>query len=141
MDIARELTGEWFTPDVSKSLHLDLLFQDMLCYEDEGRILAFLMFTACDGAINISLMGARQGVRGKGYGSRLILRVIEYAAEWRFDRVELLTVPPEHKPQYAATLHFYLKHGFAVERTVLDLWQSGPALKLVRPVAQLSPGV
>lgn len=130
--IAQELTGEWFTPDVAESIHLDLLFQDALCLEVEGKVFAFILFTGCDGAISITIMGASPGFRRRGYGSDLMEYLIRHASELGFNRIEVLTVPPAQKPHYGATIHFYEKHGFIIEKELTGLWQSGSALKLVR---------
>lgn len=108
------------------------MFQDVLCLRADGQAAAFLMFTGLDGAIHITLMATKSGLRGKGYGSRLVGYLVEQMVQWGFERIEVMTVPPHQKPQYAGTVRFYQKHGFVVEREMPGIWRSGSALKLVR---------
>ncbi len=132
VDITKELTGEWFTPDVPDSVRMDLKFQDVVCLEIGGKVVAFIMFTSCDGAINLTLVGARLNARGKGYGSRLMEYLIKHVRHLGFNRMEVLTIPPKQMPRYEATVCFYQKHGFVIDREITDLWESSPALKLVK---------
>jgi ribosomal protein S18 acetylase RimI-like enzyme len=132
MSIVEELVGEWFTPDVPDSTRRDLQFQDVLCLEVDGRVTAFIMFVGYEGSISLTLMGTRPGARGQGLGSRLLKHLFEHVAQLGFDRIEVLTVPPEFKPCYEATVKFYQKHGFVIDKEIPGLWESCPALKLVR---------
>jgi GNAT superfamily N-acetyltransferase len=130
--IAEELTGEWFTPGVPEDTRLDLKFQDALCLEGEGKVVAFIVFTIGDGAINLSLVGVRLEARGKGYGSKLMEHLTEHVRQLGFKQIDVWTFLPEQKPCYEATVAFYQKHGFGIDRIVGGLWDTGPALKLVK---------
>jgi N-acetylglutamate synthase-like GNAT family acetyltransferase len=131
-DIAVELTNDWFTPDVPKAIPKDLMFQDCLCLEIENRVVSFMTFTSNDGQIEITLMGTKLSARGNGFGSKLMEYFLEHAVRIGFDQVQVWTVAPSSKPIYISTIKFYQKHGFIIERECPNLWQSGPALKLIR---------
>jgi GNAT superfamily N-acetyltransferase len=134
VSIVEDLTGEWFTPDVALATRPDLLFQDVVCGRQNGRIRAFLMFTSQDGAILISLMGTSPDWHGRGFGSALLGRLETHAWALGFREVVAFTVPPDSKQSYRATLDFYEKHGFAVVKEYTELWQSG-ALELRKRLA------
>ena len=129
--IARLLTCEWFTPNVPGDIQRDLAFHDVLCLCHDGQLVAFLVFTSLDGALNITLMGTHPAHRGHGYGSILMERFFDHARALGYDRVVAMTVPPDTKPAYAATVRFYQRHGFVIARRYNELWESG-ALELVR---------
>jgi ribosomal protein S18 acetylase RimI-like enzyme len=131
LSIVRDLTGEWFTPDVEPATRRDLLFQDVICVRQNGRIRAFLMFTSHDGAIHITLMGTSPEYRRRGFGTALIERLMSHAEELGFGEIVTFTVPPAAKAAYQATVDFYKKRGFRVVREHTTLWQSG-ALELRR---------
>jgi len=130
--ISEELVGEWFTPEVPEDVALDLKFQDALCLEGGGKVIAFIVFTSYNGALNPTLMATRPEARGQGYGSQLMAHLIEHARQLGFKQIDVETFPPEQKPCYGATVAFYQKHGFVIDRVVSGLWDTGPALKLVR---------
>lgn len=129
VDIAHRLTGEWFTPDVPEYLPRDLMYQDALCLETDGRIASFIVFTSFDGSILITLMGTDPGFRRQGLGSKLIEALFDHARSLGFPDVFLWTVPPSVDPRRAATVGFYEKHGFVIEKEYKELWQNG-ALQL-----------
>lgn len=129
VSIARQLTGEWFTPDVAESLPNDLKFHDALCMEVGGSIVSFITFSSMDGSLYITLMGTDPSVRGQGHGSRLMEALFDHARGLGFGDIVVQTVPPSAKPCYAATVGFYQKHGFVIEREYTELWQTG-ALQL-----------
>jgi GNAT superfamily N-acetyltransferase len=131
VDIARLLTPEWFTPNVPDDIRRDLAFHDALCLWRGEQLVSFLVFTSLDGALNITLMGARPSDRGRGYGSALMERFFEHARALRYERVVAMTVPPDVKPAYAATVQFYQRHGFVITRRYNELWESG-AIELTR---------
>ena len=135
VSIVRDLTGEWFTPDVAPATRRDLLFQDVVCVRQDGRIRAFIMFTSHDGAILITLMGTSRQCRGRGFGSALMDRLASHAKELGFGEIVTFTVPPAAKPAYQATVGFYQKRGFRVVREYAELWQSG-ALELRKPLTE-----
>jgi len=130
--IAKELVGEWFTPEVPEDVGLDLKFQDALCLEGGGKVIAFIVFTGYNGALNPTLMATRPEARGQGYGSQLMAHLIEHARQLGFKQIDVETFPPEQRPCYQATVAFYQKHGFVIDRVVDGLWDTGPALKLVK---------
>lgn len=132
VEIAQELAGEWFTSDVPEGVKMDLMFQDAFCFEVDGLVVSFIMFTSCDGAINLSIAGTRLSERGRGYCSRLMEHLVGHVSGLGFTRMEVFTVSPEQKPCYRETIRFYEKHGFVFEREYRDIWKSGPALKFVR---------
>lgn len=129
VDITRGLTGDWFEPDVQEYLPRDLIYQDALCLEVEGRVASFIVFTSFDGSILITLMGTDPNIRGKGFGSRLMEALFDHARSLGFPDVFLWTVPPSVDPRRVATLAFYEKHGFVIEKEYKELWQNG-ALQL-----------
>ena len=135
VSIVRDFTGEWFTPDVAPATRRDLLFQDVLCVRQDGRIRAFIMFTSHDGAIQITLMGTSREFRGRGFGSALMYRLVSHARELGFGEIVTFTVPPAAKPAYQATVGFYQKRGFRIVREYTELWQSG-ALELRKSLSE-----
>jgi len=68
LEIVNLLTPEWFTPNVPDDTRRDLLFQDVLCLRQDGKLVAFLVFTSWDGSLHITLMGTHPDYRGKGLG-------------------------------------------------------------------------
>jgi ribosomal protein S18 acetylase RimI-like enzyme len=66
-----------------------------------------------------------------GYGSLLIDRWADHARQLGYDRVMAMTVPPDTKPAYAATVRFYERHGFSIAKRYDELWESG-ALEMVK---------
>lgn len=131
VQLAGLLTGEWFTANVPEDVRRDLLFHDAICLRQDGALAAFLVFTCLDGSINITLMGTHPDLRGRGYGSRVMDFFAQHVKNLGFNRIVAMTVPPEVKPAYRATLGFYLKHGFVITRQFHELWENG-ALELVK---------
>lgn len=129
VEITEALTGDWFTDDVPEYLPRDLMFQDALCLELDGRIVSFIVFTSFDGSILITLMGTDPHIRGRGYGSRLMEALFEHARGLGFRDAFLWTVPPSVDSRRAATIGFYEKHGFVIEKEYKELWGTG-ALQL-----------
>jgi ribosomal protein S18 acetylase RimI-like enzyme len=129
LSIVTDLTGVWFTPDVAPATRRDLLFHDVFCAAQDGRIRAFVAFTSHDGAIHITLMGTSPEYRGQGIGSALMKRLESHAETLGFNEIVAFTVPPASKPVYQTTVDFYQKHGFRVVKEHRALWQSG-ALEL-----------
>ncbi|MDF2648514.1 MAG: hypothetical protein K0Q73_4319 [Paenibacillus sp.] len=60
------LTGDWFTDNVPENTSRDLLFQDMICLQLEGRIKSYIIFTSLEGRIYITLMGTHPEYRDQG---------------------------------------------------------------------------
>ncbi len=135
VQIARLLTEHWFTANVPEDIQRDLMFHDALCLYEDGQMQAFLVFTSLDGNLQITLMGTHPHCRGNGYGSLLMEHLFQHAASLGFEQVVAMTVPPDVKPAYQATLAFYRKHGFIVTRRYEELWENG-ALELIK---RLSP--
>lgn len=131
VNIAQELTSRWFTANVPDDIRKDLSFHDVFCLEDQGEVASFLVFTSLDGMIQIILMGTRLCDRGKGYGSLLIDRLADHARQLGYGRMMAMTVPPDTKPAYAATVRFYERHGFSTAKRYDELWESG-ALEMVK---------
>ena len=129
--LAGLLTGEWFTANVPEDTRRDLLFQDVFCAELGRHVIGCLMFTSLDGSLHITLMATHPAFHGQGIGSRLMERFIRHARQLGFERIVVLTVPPEITPSYHATVHFYQKHGFVLNRHYTELWEHG-ALELVK---------
>jgi GNAT superfamily N-acetyltransferase len=125
LSVITDLTGEWFTEDVGPAAWRDLLFHDVVCGLEDGRIRAFILFTSHDGAIHITLMGTSSAYRGRGFGSALMKRLASLAKELGFSEIVVFTVPPASKPAYQATVDFYRKCGFIMVREYTELWQSG----------------
>jgi len=123
--IVSELTGEWFEDDVQEYLPRDLMYQDALCVEVDGKIASFIVFTSFDGSILITLMGTDPSFRGQGLGSKLMEGLFDHARGLGFRDVFLWTVPPSVDPRRAATIGFYQKHGFVIEKEYKELWQDG----------------
>jgi len=131
VEVAKLLTDQWFTRNVPEDTRRDLLFQDAFCLHEDGRLRALLVFTSWDGTIHITLMGTHPEHRRRGYGSLLLKRFLEHGEELGFEKVAVLTVPPDVKPQYQATIAFYRKHGFVETRRYTELWENG-AIELVK---------
>jgi ribosomal protein S18 acetylase RimI-like enzyme len=131
VSIAQELTPSWFTLNVPNDTYYDLGFQDVITLKQAGRIVSFIMYTCLDGTIQLSLMGTRLESRTKGFGSILINAFCEHIQSLGFNRIMVYTVPPDKKPAYSATLHFYQKHGFRITRRFEELWDCG-AIQLVK---------
>ncbi|HOF88644.1 MAG TPA: GNAT family N-acetyltransferase [Armatimonadota bacterium] len=129
--IVRALTGRWFTANVPDDTARDLRFQDALCVRVDGRMVAMLMFTCLDGAIHVTLMGTHPEYQGQGCGSRLVQHLCATVRALGFDRVVVMTVPPEVNPAYAATVRFYQSQGFVIRKRYTELWESG-AWELVK---------
>lgn len=123
--VIHSLQPEWFTEDVPEDTRRDLLFQDVICAEVDGRLRSFLVFTSWEGSISITLMGTHPDYRGMGLGTQLIHALFVHASELGFERVTLLTVPPDAKPQYEHTIKFYKQHGFSVAKRYSEIWGSG----------------
>ena len=135
--IVEDLTGKWFTVDVASATKRDLLFQDVICANIKKRVRAFLMFTSCEGSIQITLMGTSPKYRGSGLGSALMEHLVTYAEQLGFSEIVAFTVPPATKPSFKETLEFYRNRGFHIEREYTELWQSG-ALELHRSLTKTS---
>ena len=125
------LTDQWFTRNVPEDTRRDLLFQDVLCLYENCQLRSLLVFTSWDGTIHITLMGTRPEHRRQGYGSVLLKRFLEHIRQLGFEKVAVLTVPDDVKPQYRATSAFYRKHGFIETRRYTELWENG-AIELVK---------
>jgi GNAT superfamily N-acetyltransferase len=132
--IAELLTEHWFTVNVPEDTRRDLLFHDALCLIEGGRVRSFLVFTSRDVRLEITLMGTDPAWRGRGYGSLLMERFLQHARDLGYEQVVAMTVPPEVKPVYAATVAFYKKHGFVEARRYTELWEDG-ALELARDLS------
>ena len=127
IDIARELTEDWFTEDVPEWIENDLLFQDVICLEAGDQIRSFIIFSSIEGVLNITLMGTEPAYRNHGYGSKMMEVLFEYAKTRGFRKIELLTVPPEKRSSYHSTVAFYSKHGFVRVKEYPELWDTGAA--------------
>ena len=131
VELVELLTDQWFTRNVPEDTRRDLLFQDVLCLYENCQLRALLVFTSWDGTIHIALMGTRPEHRGQGYGSVLLKRFLEHIRQLGFERVAVLTVPDDVKPQYQAAIAFYRKHGFIETRRYTELWENG-TIELVK---------
>ena len=131
VSLVRLLSPEWFTPDVPEDTRRDLLFQDAFCLRQDEKLLSCVVFTCWDGALNITLFATHPDYRGQGWGSMLMRHFANYARQLGFKHIVVLTVPPDTKPVYQATLQFYQKHGFVLTKRIENLWGSG-SLKLVK---------
>jgi ribosomal protein S18 acetylase RimI-like enzyme len=132
--LARSLSPAWFTPNVPEDTRRDLAFHDALCLRAGGELAGVVVFTSLDGSIHITLMAVRPELHGRGLGSELLAHLFRHASSLGYDRVVVLTVPPDVKPVYESTLRFYEKRGFVVSRRLRELWEHD-ALELVRPLA------
>ena len=143
LEIVDRLTDRWFSPDVASATRRDLLFHDVLCAKEDGRIRSFLMFTSHDGMIQITLMGTSPDCHGQGFGSALLSRLDRHACDLGFDEIVIFTVPPSSNPAYQSTVEFYEKHGFRVIKKYTELWRSGAweLRKAVSHGSQQSNGV
>jgi ribosomal protein S18 acetylase RimI-like enzyme len=131
VQLASLLTGKWFTPNVPDDTRRDLLFHDAFCLRKDGALAAFLVFTSLDGSIQITLIGVHPAYHRQGYGSCILDAFFQHVKSLGFERVIAFTVPPEVNPAYRATLGFYQKHGFTINRYYRELWENG-ALELVK---------
>lgn len=131
VEIAQLLTSRWFTPEVPGTIRKDLAFYDLMCLEDDGVVVSFIAFTSMDGCINIMLMGTHPDFHSQGFGTLLMHNFSQYVESIGFDTIIALTVPPDTKEAYTATVKFYEKSGFVITRRYNDLWQTG-ALELTK---------
>ena len=132
VNLVRLLSPEWFTPDVPEDTRRDLLFQDAFCLrQNDDLLISCLVFTCWDGSLNITMFATHPNYRGQGLGSILMRHFANYARQLGFRQIVVLTVPPDTKPVYQATLQFYVKHNFVLTKRIENLWGSG-TLKLVK---------
>jgi len=130
-EIAKNLTGRWFTANVPGDSMNDLKLHDAFCLEQYGKILSFLIFTSWDGMMHISLFGTRAELQRQGLGSKLIECFFQHAQGLGFENAAVMTVPEDVKPAYGPTIRFYEKHGFKLAKRANELWENG-ALLLVK---------
>lgn len=74
---------------------------------DAGRAAGLALVEPGDGVLSVAYLGVVPGVRGRGFGGRLLRRVLHDAAEGRFAAVEL-SVDARNEP----ALRLYRRHGF-----------------------------
>lgn len=129
VEIAQDYTADYFTENVPADTRNDLLFQRAACLGNGSEIISFLVFTCLDGCPHITLLATKRAYRGQGYGKILMDKFVAYIDEMGFRTIELMTVLPESKPVYFATVAFYQREGFIITNTYPDLWESG-AIKL-----------
>jgi len=130
-EICELLTVRWFTKNVPGDTERDLLFHDAMCLSVNGEIVSFIMFSTLDGTINITMMGTHPDYRGKGLGTAILQEFFRYVGNLGFDHIKVFTVPPDIKPSYKETLHFYEKNGFQVTKRYTELWEGG-AIELTK---------
>jgi len=131
VNIARLLTDKWFTSGVPEDTERDLLFQDAYCLKCDGKLASFIVFTCWDGSIYITLMATHPEYMNKGLGSVLISNFFEHIKKLGFNRIVVLTVPPDINPLYSSTVKFYEKQGFIISKRYNEIWQNG-ALELMK---------
>jgi ribosomal protein S18 acetylase RimI-like enzyme len=127
-DIAKSLTGKWFTANVPDDTLRDLQFHDVFCLQKDKEILSFLVFTSRDGMMDITLFGTRLEYQRQGLGSKLIEHFFDYARGLGFETASVMTVPEDVKPAYGPTIRFYEKHGFKIMKRSNELWENGALL-------------
>lgn len=127
--IAQDYTADYFTKNVPADTMSDLLFQRAAHLKANNEIVAFVVFTCLDGCPHITLLATKRAYAGKGYGKLLMQHFVSYITELGFRSIEVMTVLPETKPVYFATVGFYESVGFAITDTYPFLWESG-AIKL-----------
>ncbi len=89
------------------------------------------MFTSWDGCTYFTLIETHLDYYGHCYRSILIERFLQHATSLGFEMALAMTVPPEVKPAYWATIAFYQKHGFTERRRYQELSENG-AVELVK---------
>lgn len=129
--IVQDYTSDYFTSNLPNDTKNDLMFQQVMLLESNKEIFSFIVFTCWDGSPNITLMATKRDYCGKGYGKTLMHHLISHLSKLGFNRIELLTVPPDSKPIYKKTVAFYESLGFNAERIYSELWESG-ALKMLK---------
>ena len=127
--IAQDYTVDYFTKNVPADTMSDLLFQRAAYLKRDSEIVAFVVFTCLDGCPHITLLATKRANAGKGYGKLLMQHFVSHITELGFRSIEVMTVLPESKPVYFATVGFYESIGFAITDTYPFLWESG-AIKL-----------
>lgn len=127
--IAEDYTADYFTDNVPADTRNDLLFQRAICLKEENEIVSFIVFTCWDGCPHITLLATKRSCSGKGYATKLMGHFVSHLTSLGFRSIEVMTVMPESKPVYAATVAFYESVGFAITETWPFLWESG-AVKL-----------
>lgn len=129
--IIQDYTRDYFTLNLPDDTKNDLMFQQVIYLTSNDDIVSFIVFTCWDGSPNITLMATKREYSGRGFGKTLILHLVSYLTELGFNRIELLTVPPEAKPVYKSTVTFYESLGFNIEKVYSQLWESG-AMKMIK---------
>jgi len=127
--IAQDYTVDYFTENVPDDTSKDLLFQRVAFLKKDEEIIAFVVFTCLDGCPHITLLATKRACSGKGYGKLLMQNFVSHVTELGFHEIEVMTVLPESKPVYFATVKFYESVGFKVVERYPCLWESG-AIKL-----------
>ena len=127
--IAQDYTMDFFTENIPADTKNDLLFQRAACLKSDDEIVAFIVFTCLDGCPHITLLATKRAYSGKGYGKLLMQHFVKHVTELGFNSIEVMTVLPESKPVYFATVGFYKSVGFDIMDTYPFLWESG-AIKL-----------
>lgn len=127
--IAQDYTADYFTENVPDDVRSDLRFQRAAYLKKGNEIIAFLVFTCLDGCPQITLLATKRVYAGQGYGKLLMRNFVSHITELGFRSIEVMTVLPEAKPVYYATVAFYQSVGFSIVETYPFLWESG-AVKL-----------
>lgn len=127
------LSEKWFTENVAEDTMRDLLFQDAICLFENSRLVSLLIFTCWDGSMHITLIGTHTEYHRKGYGTKLIKYFFDYVKTIGFNRVVVLTVPPEVNSFYENTVDFYLKCGFVINKRYTEIWKNG-AIELIKEI-------
>jgi len=82
--------------------------------------------------MHITLMATRPEFQGRRLGSQLIQYFFGYAQKLGFQTVVVMTVPEDVNHLYDATIRFYQKHGFTIEKRYNELWEHGAVQLLKR---------
>lgn len=123
--IAEDYTADFFTPNVPSDTRSDLGFQRAAYLKEGDSIVSFLVFTCLDGCPHITLFATQRARAGQGHGSALLRHFMRHVESLGFRRIELMTVLPQAKPVYAATVAFYRRNGFAITHVYPDMWEHG----------------
>ena len=123
--IAQDYTADYFTENLPDDTRNDLLFQRVACLKCSDEIVAFIVFTCLEGCPQITLMATKRTHAGKGYGKLLMQHFASHIADLGFNSIEVMTVLPESKPVYFATVAFYKSVGFIITDAYPFFWESG----------------
>jgi GNAT superfamily N-acetyltransferase len=115
LEVVATLT-DWFDEDArNRTIPIDLKHHTTFVADEADGVVGFISLHVCNGRLDISWMGVRNECRGRGIGTRLLLRAEELGQAWGLREIATLTLGDtvDYEP-YILTRRFYLENGFEV---------------------------